>query len=173
MSVTLKPVVTPVDQEKLAGMALEIWQAFWPALIGQDMTDYMIDKFQSLEAIRRDVAEHGYEYWFICDGAGRVVGYAGGCVEAEAHRFFISKIYLYAAERGKHYGSQTIALIEKLCHERGLASMYLDVYRENVTAINAYRANGFTVTGNAPEFIGGGFDANGLIMEKALTSDKA
>lgn len=75
---TFSAVKTPEDQRDLADLAEGIWQEYWPALIGPEQTDYMVEHFQSLAAIRRDMAEHGYEYWFVCAPDGRRVGYTGG-----------------------------------------------------------------------------------------------
>ena len=81
-----------------------IWREYWPAFLGTAQTEYMVEQFQSLPAIERDMREYAYEYWFIhAADDDRVVGYTGGHVEPETNRFFISKIYLLAAERGKRF----------------------------------------------------------------------
>ena len=56
MGVRFVAVETDEDQEKLAKLADEIWHEYWPAIIGDAQTDYMVEKFQSLEAIKRDMA---------------------------------------------------------------------------------------------------------------------
>ena len=99
MDVRFVPVETAEDQEALAKLADEIWHEYWPALIGAAQTDYMVEQFQSLEAIKRDMAENAYEYWFVVDEAGKTVGYTGGHEEPETSRYFISKIYLLAEEQ--------------------------------------------------------------------------
>ena len=81
METTFTPVISPDQQVELAKLADEIWHEYWPALIGIDQTDYMVDNFQSIEAIKRDMTENNYEYWFIeaQDEEGkRIVGYTGG-----------------------------------------------------------------------------------------------
>ena len=116
MTVSFQPVESAQDVEQLAKLADEIWHEYWPALIGKTQTDYMVEQFQSLSAIKRDMTEHAYEYWFVVaqeeDGrsdantgenenagkneadaeraASRIVGYTGGHVEPETHRFFDS-----------------------------------------------------------------------------------
>ena len=71
MSVRFIAVETDEDRERLAKLADEIWHEYWPAIIGDAQTDYMVEKFQSLEAIKRDMAEHAYEYWFVVDESGK------------------------------------------------------------------------------------------------------
>ena len=105
MSIAFEAVRTTDDRQRLAALADEIWHEYWPALIGDAQTDYMVENFQSLEAIERDMREHAYEYWLMrAEDDGRIAGYTGGRVEPETNRFFISKVYLRAEERGKGFG---------------------------------------------------------------------
>ena len=168
------------DEQKalLAKAADEIWHEYWPPLIGQDQTDYMVDNFQSPTAIERDMREHAYEYWLLyaseeeggTAGEGeRLVGYTGGHVEPETNRFFISKIYLYKEERGKHYATATIAFYDELCRERGLRAMYLTVNKHNDLGIRAYTAKGFETIECVETDIGRGFIMDDYIMEKRVS----
>ncbi len=166
MEVTFAPVSTPADQEALAKLAGEIWHEYWPALIGPEQTDYMVENFQSLKAIKRDMAENAYEYWFVVDEAGKTVGYTGGHEEPETSRFFISKIYLLAEERGKHYASQVIAFYAALCRDRDLHSMYLTVNKRNELGIRAYLGKGFVTIESVETDIGNGFVMDDYVMEK-------
>lgn len=166
MEVTFVPVSTEQDQEKLATLAAEIWNEYWPALIGQDQTDYMVENFQSLAAIKRDMAENAYEYWFVVDENGKTVGYTGGHEEPETSRYFISKIYLLAEERGKHYASKVIAFYGALCRKRDLHSMYLTVNKHNDLGIRAYLGKGFVTIESVETDIGNGFIMDDYVMEK-------
>ena len=50
--------VTATDKiAELADMAACIWNEYWPPIIGQAQTDYMVDKLQSAEALERDLME--------------------------------------------------------------------------------------------------------------------
>lgn len=179
MSVKFLPV-RECDQNLLADLAYEIWNEYWPQHIGQAQTDYMIKRFQSLEAIQEQMAHDAYEYWFVTvDEAdsdspwtapdGRpIVGFTGGHVEPETNRFFISKIYLLAAERGKHYASKVVQFYVDLCETRGLRAMYLTVNKGNELGIRAYKGKGFTVIEEAETPIGEGFIMDDYIMEKEV-----
>ena len=166
MSVTFRQVERDEEVEALAHMAYHIWNEYWPAIIGQAQTDYMVENFQSLEAIKRDMAEHAYEYWFVVDEAGKTVGYTGGCEESETSRYFISKIYLLAEERGKHYASQIIGFYTDLCRSRDLHSMYLTVNKQNDLGIRAYYGKGFVTIESVKNDIGNGFAMDDYVMEK-------
>lgn len=183
MSLEFVPVRTPEDIKDLAELAKEIWFEYWPALIGEDQTEYMVRKFQSEEAITRDMAENGYEYWFLRskedetpaeleDGYAqqeRIVGFTGGHDEPETNRFFISKIYLLKAERGKHYASEVIRFYERLCEDRGFDAMYLTVNKGNELGTRAYKAKGFTTIDEVETDIGEGFIMDDYIMEKKVS----
>lgn len=165
----LRPVTTDADVERLAELAREIWFEYWPAHIGEAQTRYMVERFQTADAIRRDMATSAYEYWFVlAPDDGRVVGYTGGHVEPRTNRFFISKIYLRACERGRHFASTVIAFYENLCQERGLGAMYLTVNKGNVLGIRAYEGNGFSTIDAVVTDIGEGFVMDDYIMEKRV-----
>ena len=196
MSVHLVPVTTDDDVLELAALAKTIWFEYWPDLIGPDQTAYMVEKYQSVDAIRQAMANDAYEYWFIevddedapdeairvesSDEAAedatlthdmllprtyRIVGYTGGHVEPETNRFFLSKIYLLASQRGRHYSSEAIRFYENLCRERGLRGMYLTVNKHNNIAIRAYKAKGFKTIDSVVTDIGSGFVMDDYIME--------
>ncbi|MDN0069677.1 GNAT family N-acetyltransferase [Collinsella ihumii] len=163
-------VETPEQTRALAELAGTIWREYWPAFLGHAQTEYMIEQFQSLSAITRDMAEHAYEYWFVraADDC-RIVGYTGGHVEPETNRFFVSKIYLLAPERGKHFASAVISFYEDLCHERGLDAMYLTVNKGNELGIRAYTAKGFSTIDAVETDIGEGYIMDDYIMEKRVS----
>ncbi|BAK43806.1 N-acetyltransferase [Eggerthella sp. YY7918] len=169
MAISFAPVATGEDQKQLAELADTIWHEYWPELIGEAQTDYMVEQFQSLAAIERDMREHAYEYWMLhAADDGRVVGYTGGRVEPDTNRFFISKIYLLANERGKGFARQTIDFYENLCHERELDAMYLTVNKHNDLGIRAYVGTGFKTIDAVETDIGNGFIMDDYIMEKRL-----
>lgn len=172
MGVRFVPVSTDADRRKLAGLAAEIWNEYWPALIGQAQTDYMVENFQSLPAIERDIAECGYEYWFLevpaVDGGFETAGYTGGCEEPRTGRFFISKIYLLKERRGCGLARRTVEFYDGLCRTRNLGAMYLTVNKHNELGIRAYRGTGFSVVDAVETDIGNGFVMDDFIMERPV-----
>jgi GNAT superfamily N-acetyltransferase len=81
---------------------------------------------------------------------------------------FISKIYLYAQERGKHYASRVIEFYEAACHAEGMSGMYLTVNRGNELGVRAYLGRGFVVVEELAADIGEGFVMDDYIMAKLL-----
>ena len=188
MALTFTPVTTDADIERTAQMAHDIWFEYWPAIIGEAQTRYMVANMQSIEAITADIRERGYRYWMLFDEAGTCVGYT--CALAEdfssdpfgaeatkhggeiskraAKRLFISKIYLYAPERGKHYASRVIEFYEELCRTEGLDAMYLTVNRDNMLGVRAYLGRGFESMQELDAEIGEGFVMTDYIMCKMV-----
>lgn len=188
MALEFKLVETDGDIARVAQVAHDIWFEYWPARIGVAQTEYMVGTMQSLPAITADIRERGYRYWMLFDEAGECVGYtcalaedftgAPDSPEAAKHgarisevalkRLFISKIYLYAPQRGKHYASRVIEFYERLCRDEGMTAMYLTVNRENDLAIRAYLGRGFQTIEDVDADIGEGFIMNDHIMAKRV-----
>lgn len=188
MALTYHQVTTAEDIETLANQADEIWHEYWPALIGPGQTDYMVEQFQSVAALTRDIGENGYLYFLIYDEEGTAVGYTGGryedysddpmgkaaCAHGEemakryAKRVFISKIYLYAAQRGKHYASRIIEFWEDKARENGLEALYLTVNKGNDLGVRAYLGRGFETIEALEADIGNGYIMDDFIMAKAV-----
>lgn len=184
----IEPVHGSERLAQLAHMAHDIWFEYWPQFIGEAQTRYMVDKFQSLEAIERDMNEHDYEYYFVVNDKGKKVGYVGVVreyfadapddVRAHAHgeaitplypnRLFISKIYLLKEERGKHYASQIIAWLVDYAKENDLQGLYLTVNKGNELGIRAYIGNGFEIIESVEADIGEGFVMDDHIMARSV-----
>ena len=166
------PVKSTVDQEYLARIAGEIWRGYWPAIIGEEQTEYMIEKFQSFEAIKRCMAKEDYEYWFLVatedddDGLEKsIVGFTGGRSEPKTNRFFISKVYLFPEARGHGYARRVMEFYEDLCFARGHEAMYLTVNKHNDLGIRAYDGIGFETIDSVETDIGSGFIMDDYVME--------
>lgn len=187
MNLVFKEVRSDKDIQRLASMADEIWHEYWPAIIGTAQTDYMVETFQSVEALTNDIRHHGYRYWILEDAEGNPKGFTGAVVErrdatasedSASHstvvderwpdRLFISKIYLYAAERGQHYASRVIEFYEQLCFDEGLSALYLTVNRSNKLGIRAYEGRGFLNIEETDTDIGGGFVMTDYVMAKEI-----
>ena len=184
--------VTENDIEELARVAHEIWHGYWPPIIGQAQTDYMVNTLQSVPALKKAILEDGYQYWLLVDEDG-IAGYTGCDIERMTgdethdkpfhhspvvdatwkHRLFISKIYLYPRARGKHYASRVIEFYEQLCQNENLPVMYLMVNRRNELGLRAYKGRGFQIMEETEADIGEGFYMIDYIMAKEVTQASA
>ncbi|MEJ2323037.1 MAG: GNAT family N-acetyltransferase, partial [Gammaproteobacteria bacterium] len=57
-------VVNDRQIETVAGLAAEIWRQHYPAIISRQQIDYMVERFQSRDAIRQQITD-GYHYALI------------------------------------------------------------------------------------------------------------
>jgi GNAT superfamily N-acetyltransferase len=159
----LSPVRSTEQIASIARLAREIWYEHYVPIIGRAQVEYMVDKFQSVAAIRDQIAS-GYEYYAI-EHTGEAAGYVA--LQSQPGELFISKFYLRRAARGFGLGSATLAFIEKLSRERGLFRLALTVNKYN-PALQIYLRLGFTNCGSVVADIGNGFVMDDYRMEKGL-----
>ncbi|MBE6523255.1 MAG: pyridoxamine kinase [Thermoplasmata archaeon] len=145
---------------RIAGMAANIWPEAYDFL-SQDLIEYMIENYQSREAIAKYIDE-GYLYYAI-QYDGEDIGYIG--MAPEEKRMFVSKIYLIKHYRGLGLLDTILKFIISISKGNGLSSMYLTVNRENRSAIAAYQNSGFIIVDKVDKPIGKGFEMNDYIME--------
>lgn len=165
MQIAFSPVRTQDDIDRLAAMAGTVWHEFFPALLSPEQIDYMVERFQSPQALGEQTARQGYEYFFI-EADDRPVGYTG--IRAEGGKLFLSKLYLLREARGHGYAGRAFDFLEGLARARGLSAVWLTVNRFNTHAIEVYKARGFRILRTQAADIGGGFIMDDYIMEKSL-----
>lgn len=151
--------------EDLAALADAIWHEYWPDIISPEQTDYMIEKYQSVDAITDQISNQGYEYYFISNGKDNV-GFFG--LQPEAEKMFLSKLYVAKDYRGQGYSSDVFTFLENLCRERDLDAIWLTVNKNNRKAIDVYKIKGFETVRKQTKDIGEGFSMDDYVMQKDL-----
>jgi diamine N-acetyltransferase len=147
-------------------LAKEIWVEHYTPIIGEKQVDYMLDKFQSKEAIANQISREGFIYYLIQKN-GQFIGYIG--VQPKRKELFLSKIYIKNLERGKGYAKEAMQFLENLTKEKNLNKITLTVNKNNLNSIKAYRKFGFKNIGSIFQNIGNGFVMDDYKMEKNLT----
>ena len=161
----IKPALTDEALKEISVLADEIWHEHFTPIIGEKQVDYMLEKFQSYQAIANQVKEDGYEYFqFLYDG--EEAGYLA--IKEEPERLFLSKIYVKKSFRGRKIASQAIRFLADRCREKGVSAIWLTVNRENKNSIAAYETMGFVRTKEQKADIGNGFYMDDYIMEKPV-----
>lgn len=163
-----RQVVSKEDIAEVARLAQEIWQEHYVQIIGQDQVDYMLEKFQSRDAITQQLARE-YEYFLVLD-RGQSAGYIGVVPDPGASKLLLSKIYIRKEVRGRGLGKEAFEFVEKLCRQRGIVTIRLTVNKNNARSITWYQRRGFTNVGSAVQDIGEGFVMDDFIMEKTIVS---
>ncbi|TQS81179.1 hypothetical protein A3207_04705 [Candidatus Methanomassiliicoccus intestinalis] len=148
--------VTADKIEELSSLAYKIWRECFPGIISNEQIEYMLEKFQSVQAITKQI-QTGYEYYFItCDG--KTAGYTGIVVNSDG--IFLSKIYLIDTFRGNGIASEAIRIIAKTG-----SPITLTVNRGNLRAIRAYEKMGFVKIREQKADIGSGFIMDDYVMQ--------
>ena len=152
--------------EDLCKIAYGIWREHYPKIIGSEQVEYMLEKFQSPNAVRQQVKD-GYDYFFL-QRDGQDVGYMGVHPEPDAGRLFLSKIYVNNSSRGKGVAKNAVNFLNQYSRDRGLKSIYLTVNKHNNGSINSYLQMGFRIADTAVTDIGSGYVMDDYIMEKIV-----
>ena len=163
-TVTLIQVKTDEQLKILAKKANIVWHEFFPCILTEGQIDYMVEKFQSYDAMKNQMENEGYEYYFIT-ADDKILGYTGIKKEAGNEKLFLSKLYLLKENRGKGYASAAFEFLIKYCKDNGLKSIYLTVNKQNEHTIAVYQNKGFEVIDTQVADIGNGYVMDDYIME--------
>ena len=174
--IQFRRIVTANDVSEVAALAREIWTDHYVSIIGRDQVEYMLENFQSEQAIGEQVRK-GYEYYFItehgsaADCAGSEAepgGYIALLPDARTASMFVSKIYVLKRLRGRGLGGAAIEFAEARCRASGLHTLWLTVNKNNKGTIAWYEARGFRNMGSVVMDIGDGFVMDDLKMVKRV-----
>ena len=155
-------VSTEHQIEIIESLAGEIWTEHFSPLIGKGQVAYMLEKYQSRQAIKEQIAS-GTLYFLMEEGSD-FIGYLA--VQPRGDELFLSKIYLQSSHRAKGYGKKAMQFVESLARERRLRKITLTVNKNNTDAIRAYEKMHFRNTGSLVQDIGSGFVMDDYAMEK-------
>ena len=173
--------------KELADLASSIWHEYWTCLLSPEQIDYMVENFQSENAIKEQIENENYTYYFIKynkslsngrglnfnannmsirnSGEGVVTdnenaGYFG--ISDKGDYLFLSKLYIKKEYRHKGIGGQAFEEIKKLTNGKPVR---LTVNKHNTNSINAYKKWGFKTIDAVVTDIGSGFVMDDYIME--------
>ncbi len=87
----------------------------------------------------------GSAYLVRCDGATAGYLFLTSCFSVEFHGEFmlLDELYLRPAFRGKGLGRLAVEFAERVCRERGVKTLRLEVGHENAAAQSLYESMGF------------------------------
>ena len=147
-------------------LAQKIWQEHYLSIVGQEQINYMLERFQSEQAITMQLSE-GYEYYLLNYNKHNT-GYMAIIPNTEDSSLMLSKIYVKKSERGLGSGKQMLHFVETLCKKRKLKKVWLTVNKHNTHSIEWYLRMGFTKEAGIIQNIGGGFLMDDFRMEKSI-----
>ncbi|MBT8260850.1 MAG: GNAT family N-acetyltransferase, partial [Bacteroidia bacterium] len=97
----------PHQLQTIEDLANIIWNEHYTPIIGKAQVNYMLEKFQSVDAMKQQL-EDGYKYYIIKYNE-ESIGYIA--FKIESGNLFLSKIYILKTQRGKGFGKETMNFI--------------------------------------------------------------
>lgn len=166
MSIEIFNVKNDRELREVAELANEIWHECFVGIISDEQIDYMVEKYQSYHAMKRQIAEQNYRYFAVRDEE-EMCGYFAVKPEDDS-RFFLSKLYLRKDKRGRGISSTMLKRVFDEAKYCGKTSVYLTVNKFNAHAIAVYKKTGFMVIDAPSTDIGNGFVMDDYVMEYKL-----
>ncbi|MBO7195359.1 MAG: GNAT family N-acetyltransferase [Alistipes sp.] len=157
----IREVCGEADIRRMTKVAEVVWREANVAFCTPEQVEYMIEMFQSYEAVSGQLV-HGYRY-FLVEEDGEILAYFG--VQPQGERLFLSKFYILKEHRGRGIFSMGLEFMAELCREQQLDTIYLTVNRNNTHACEVYLHKGFKIAEEAVADIGCGFVMDDYIME--------
>lgn len=162
----ITPVLTQSDIDTTAALAHKIWIQHYVPIIGQAQVDYMLEKFQNVEAFSQQVKE-GYRY-YLSSHNNSCCGYLALVVNRSEHKLMVSKIYMDADFRGLGLGLEMMDFAFKEAKNENCHVVWLTVNRNNAKSIDWYKKYGFAIVEEVKIDIGNGFYMDDFVMEKSI-----
>ncbi|HIW21792.1 MAG TPA: GNAT family N-acetyltransferase [Candidatus Dorea intestinavium] len=159
------PATYDGDLNTIAELAEDIWNEHYTEIIGVEQVNYMINKFQSYEALVDQTVNKGFHY-FIIYYDNLVVGYFG--VLYHEDHLFLSKFYLLKEARGHGIATKTFEYIKKLSKDNQLSEIRLTCNKYNQNSLAFYHHLGFIKIGSEISDIGNGFVMDDFILSYNL-----
>lgn len=151
------------DIQALAVLAKEIWNEYFITIISQEQIDYMVNKFQSYDALSQAIHHEGYTY-FLAFEQQELIGYCG--VKPDEQRLFLSKLYLRSDMRGKGYASLLLERAIDFARELHKQALYLTCNKYNAHTLAVYEKKGFYQIDAVQSDIGHGFIMDDYVLQK-------
>lgn len=140
-----------IDAPLLADLAETCWRSHYTPIIGRDQVDYMLERFQSAEAIARQIAD-ALSYFLIEDEQGTALGYLA--TELRTDHLFLSKLYILPGNHRRGIGRR---VLDELVKTHPNQPIHLTVNKHNHQAICFYEKAGFENHGPIITDIGNGY----------------
>jgi len=162
--------ILPLNKEdipELLRLARAIWYAHYPAIISVEQIEYMLNQRYHPHVIASQLESAGC-WWskLVIDGV--MVAFSACELADHPGEMKLDKLYVNQDLRGRGYGSLLLGHVEDIARKQGCHTVYLQVNKNNTSAIEAYQRNGYAVRESATFDIGQGFVMDDYVMAKKL-----
>ena len=129
-----------MTEEELKGLkklAAPIWRECYDGVVEPYHTEMLIEKYFEYENIKTFKKEGMIYENVLLDGVK--IGFIAYLINTD--HLYLDKLYFLKEYRGKHLSHHIFEHLSKT----GAMPIRLNVNRNNLTAVNAYKANGFKI----------------------------
>jgi len=154
------------DLPAVAELAGVIWRRHYPGIISPGQIEYMLAHGYSREALLRFVSEPGAGLLLALIDES-LIGFAA-YHRTDRNELKLEKLYVHQDHQGKGAGRRLIARVEAAAAAQGLATLILNVNKNNLQAMRVYEANGFAIRDAVVIDIGAGYVMDDYVMAKRL-----
>ena len=159
-------IETDSQIQELCSLAKKIWNEYSTCFITQEQIDYMLEKFQSEQAVKRQIDYERYQYYFLEEDG---VNFGYFAIQPQKDYLFLSKIYIDKEHRGKGFAKKAfVNAIIPIAKERELPSIRLTVNKYNIPSFCIYEKLGFVRIDSVETDIGGGYIMDDYIYEYTI-----
>lgn len=166
MQIQLVKIQSNQQIQQVANLAKRIWQQHFTPIIGEQQVAYMLEKFQSADAIQQQI--HQGASYFAAQANQNLLGYMALIPDPAHNKVMLSKLYVTQNERAKGIGKTLLNQAECFSQRLGLNHLWLTVNRHNSQTIQWYQAQGFVIVDEQKKAIGDGFIMDDFIMQKSI-----
>lgn len=146
-------------------LAKEILHEVYDPIIPAEHTEYFLNKFQTVSAIKKQIAEENFEYHLLQFHL-KNVGYIGFYIKNGV--LHLSKIYLLESSRGNKIGKFALQFISQKAIELKVGYIELLVNQQNDNTIQIYKKNGFEIVKEVSNSFSNNFTVEDYIMRKKI-----
>jgi len=169
MNIEIILVQSDAQIASLAKIADIVWHETYDPLIETAQVDYMVEQFQSEQAVKKQMETAGYRYFMVRRG-GKDIGFTGVVpYYAKPDELFLSKAYVLNEARGCGAFGRIMEQVTGLARELGLTGIWLTVNKQNRHAQAVYRHYGFEIAEEKCTDIGKGYVMDDYVMRLALS----
>lgn len=143
-----------------------VWREHYPAIIGTEQVEFMLQKMYAAESLSAQMLQQGHVF-FLCLAAAEPIGFFALHTPAQGQGF-IPKFYLFKEFRGSGAAAFMMQEAEAFFRKANCREIRLQVNRLNTGAINFYFKQGFKIERAADFDIGEGYSMNDFIMLRKL-----
>ena len=171
MRFDVMPVATEKQISEIEKTANNVWHNYYRDIFSKEQISYMLDKYQSKAALKKQIEDRNIYYMLLVDG--QLAGYL--CFKNHVDHIFISRLYIKAEFRRQGLARRSISLFDTMVKGeefKGIKTLRLHVERKNSFAINVYEHLGFRKVKAVDTDIGNGFVCSDYVMERTIKREQ-